>query len=70
MFGIEARVPVHSRVVKAEEAVLDFHFNVHVGVASQELVAEGAVFALGADFVNFVDDGADSRVFVQNDGGD
>lgn len=44
--------------------------DVQVRVAGEELVAEGAVFVLLADFVGFVDDGADGGVFVQEDGGD
>lgn len=46
------------------------YFDDEVRVAGQELVAEGAVFVLQADFVGFVDYGADGGVFVQKDGGD
>ena len=44
-------------------------FDVHVRVAGEELVAEGAEFVLVADPVDFVDDGADGGVFVEEDGG-
>ena len=38
--------------------------------AGQELVGECAVGVLVADFVGFVDDGADGGVFVEEDLGD
>ena len=45
-------------------------FDIHVRVAGEELVAEGAEFVCLADFVGFVDDGADGGVFVEEDSGD
>lgn len=45
-------------------------FDIHVWVAGEELVGEGAVFVLSADFVGFVDDGADRGIFVEEDGAD
>ncbi len=70
VLGVEPAVPVHLGVVEAEAAVLLVDFDVHVRVAGEELVAEGAVFVSFADFVCFVDDGADGGVFVEEDGGD
>ena len=70
VLGVEPAVPVDLGVVEAEAAVLLVDLNVQVGVAGEELVAEGAVFVLLADFVRLVDDGADDGVFVEEDGGD
>lgn len=70
MLGVEPAVPVHFGVVETEAAVLLVDLDVHVRVAGEELVAEGAVFVLLADFVRFVDDGADGGVFVEEDRGD
>lgn len=69
MLGVEAAVPVHFGVVETKSAISLVDFNLHVWVAGEELVIEGAVFVLFADFVDFVDDGADRRVFVEEDGG-
>ena len=70
MLRVEPAVPVHLGVVETERAVLGVGFDIHVRVAGEELVAEGAVFVLVADLVGFVDDGADGGVFVEQDGGD
>ena len=70
MLGVETAVPVHLGVVEPEPAVLLLDLDVQVRVAGEELVAEGAVFVLLADFVGFVDDGADCGVLVEEDGGD
>ena len=70
MLGVETAVPVHLGVVEAEPAVFLVDLDVQVRVAGEELVAEGAVFVLLADFVGFVDDGADGGVLVQEDSGD
>ena len=70
MLGVEPAVPVHFGVIEAEPAVLLDDFDIEVGVPGEEVVAEGAVFVGLADFVGFVDDGADGGVLVQEDGGD
>lgn len=70
MLGVETAVPVHLGVVETESAVFLVDFDIHVRVAGEELVTEGAVFVLFADFVRFVDYGADGGVFVEEDGGD
>ena len=67
---VETAVPVDLGVIEPEAAVFLVDLDVHVRVAGQELVAEGAVLVLFADFVDFVDDGADGGVLVQEDGGD
>ena len=64
MLGVEPAVPVDFGVIKVKDAILFSSFDIQIWVPSQEFVVEGAVFALGADFVNFVDDGADMGVFV------
>ena len=70
VLGVEPAVPVHFGIIEAEAAVLLDDFDVEVRVAGEEVVAEGAVFVHFADFVGFVDDGADGGVLVQEDGGD
>lgn len=45
-------------------------FYVEVWGAGEELVAEGSVGVLRADFVGFVDYGEDGGVFVEEDGGE
>ena len=70
MLGVEPAVPVHFGIVEAEPAVFLDDFDIEVGIAGEEFVAEGAVFVGLADFVGFVDDGADGGVLVQEDGGD
>lgn len=70
MLGVEAAVPVDLGVIEAEAAVLLVDLDVQVRVAGEELVAEGAVGVPVADFVGFVDDGADGGVLVEEDGGD
>ena len=70
MLGVEPAIPVHFGVIEAEPAVLLDDLDVEVGIAGEEFVAEGAVFVYFADFVGFVDDGADGGVLVQEDGGD
>lgn len=67
---VEPAVPVHLGVVETEPAVFLVDFDIQVRVAGEELVAEGAVFVPLADFVRFVDDGADGGVLVEEDGGD
>ena len=69
MFGVEAAVPIDFGVVETEFATFLVNFNIHVWVTSEQLVSEGAVFVLFADFVNFVDYRADGGVFVKEDGG-
>ena len=70
MLGVEPAVPVHFGVIEAEPAIFLVDFDIEVGIAGEEFVAEGAVFVCLADFVDFVDDGADGGVLVQEDGGD
>ena len=67
---VEPTVPVDLCVVEAEAAVLLVDLDVQVRVAGEELVAEGAVFVFFADLVGFVDDGADGRILVEEDGGE
>ena len=67
---VEPAVPVHLRVVETERAAFLVDLDLHVRVAGEELVAEGAVFVRLADVVGLVDDGADGGVFVEDDGGD
>ena len=70
MFGLEAAVPVHLGVVETKPAISLVNLDVHVWVAGEKLVAEGAIFVLSADIVGFVDHGADGGVFVKEDGAD
>ena len=70
MLRVEPAVPVHFRVVEAEPAVFLVDLDVHVRVAGEEFVAEGAVLVCLADFVRLVDNGADGGVLVEDDGGD
>ena len=70
MLGVEPGVPVHFGVIEAEAAAFLVGFDIEVGIAGEEFVAKGAVFVCLADFVDFVDDGADDGVLVQEDGGD
>ncbi len=70
MLGVETRIPVHLRKIEAENAIFCFYFHVQVGIAGQELVAEGTIFTGRADVVDFVDHGADGGVFVNQNGRD
>ena len=70
MFGVETAVPVHLGVVETKRAVLLVDLHIHVRVAGEKLVTEGAVLILLADFVGFVNHGADGGVFVEEDDGD
>ena len=70
MLGAETAVPVDLGVVETEPAVFLVDFHIQVRVAGEELVAKSAVFVPLADFVRFVDHGADGGVFVEEDGGD
>lgn len=66
----EFRVPVDLGVVEFEAAACFANFDQHVVGAGEDFVREGAEFALGADIVCFVDDGADVGVLVDDDLGD
>ena len=70
MLRVEPAIPVHLGVVEAELAVFLVDLDVQVRVTGEEFVAKGAVFVCLADFVGFVDDGADGGVLVENDSGD
>lgn len=70
MLGAETAVPVDLGVVEMKSAVFLVDFHIQVWVAGEELVAKSAVFVPLADFVCFVDHGADGGVFVEEDGGD
>ena len=70
VLGVEPAVPIYFGVVKTKSAVFLVDLDIQVWVAGEKLVAEGAVFALLANLVRFVDYGADGGVFVEEDGGD
>lgn len=70
MLRAEFCVPVDLGVVEFEAAACFADFDQHVIRPGEHFVREGAEFALRADIVCFVDDGADVRVLVDDDLGD
>ena len=70
MLSVKPTVPIHLRIVEAKDTILFDDFDIEGGVASEELVGEGAVGGCLADEVCFVDYGADGGVFVEEDGGE
>lgn len=67
MFGAQTRVPVDLGEVECEFDALFLVHDVHVTVASEDFVGKGAEFALGADVVDFVDDGLGVALLVLYD---
>lgn len=70
MFGLELAVPVDLGVVELEDAVVLLDLDVHVVRSTKDFIAEGPELGLVADVVDFVDDGADFGVLVEDDLGD
>lgn len=60
----QSRVPVDLGVVEVKRAFLLFHGNVHVRVAGEKLVVEGAEVAVRADLINLIDHGAHVGLLV------
>lgn len=70
MLRLQTAVPVNSRVVEAELAVLLVNRDVGVVVAGEQLEGEGTEFRMRADIFDLVDDRADALVLVFQDFGD
>lgn len=69
MLGLQTAVPVDTGIVKAELAVLLVLNDVQVVLTCQQLIWEGAELAVRTNIFGLIDDGANSRVLVQEDFG-
>lgn len=70
MLRAESCIPVYFGVIEVEDTLLFFDFYNHFIRTGEDFVSECAELVLSAHIVEFVDDGADGRVFIHQDGGD
>lgn len=73
MLRIKPAVPVHFAVIELEDTIFFSDLNIHIVRARQNLVRESSVYRsrrVVVDGVGLINDGADSGVFVQQDGSD